>query len=106
MMEFSATSIDLSGAQLAVTVGGTTTMTTTAASLDYDGEVVLYVSEFSGDLQGSSMTITPSTPLATIQQWLGQGNASQPSALQMTNLTTLQPYTSANSLTADTLEMS
>ena len=101
MMEFSATSIDLSGAQLAVSEGGVT-MTTSASMLHYDGNVVLYATELSGNLLGSPITITPSTPLATIQQALGQANASP---LQMTNMTTRQPYTSATALIADSLQI-
>lgn len=102
MLEFSATSIDLSGVQLAVTEEGTT-MTTTASSLSYDGDVVLYATELSGDVSGTSITITPSTPLSTIQQWLGQAGTS---TLQMTNMTTQQPSSDADALTADSLQIS
>jgi len=105
MMEFSATSIDLSGAQLAVSEGGIT-MTTSASMLHYVGNVVLYATELSGSLLGTPITITPSTPLATILQSLGQADASQPLPLQVTNMTTRQLYTSASALTADSLQIS
>jgi hypothetical protein len=105
MMEFSATSIDLSGAQLAVSEGGVT-MTTSASMLHYVGNVVLYATELSGSLLGTPITITPSTPLATILQSLGQADATQPLPLQVTNMTTRQLYTSASALTADSLQIS
>jgi len=105
MLEFSATSIDLSGVQLAVSEGGVTMMTS-ASMLHYDGNVVLYATGLSGNLLGTQITITPSTPLATIQQSLGQADPSQLLSLQVTNMTTLQPYTSAGALTADSLQIS
>jgi hypothetical protein len=74
--------------------------------LHYDGNVVLYSTGLSGNLQGTQITITPSTPLATVMQSLGQADPSQMLSLQVTNMTTLQPYTSASALTADSLEIS
>jgi hypothetical protein len=105
LIEFSATSIDLSGAQLTVSEAGTT-MTTTASLLHYDGNVVLYATQLSGELLGTPITITASTPLATVLQWLAQAGVSQGLPLQLTNVTTLQPYASANVLAADSLQIS
>jgi len=105
MMQFSASTLDLNGMQLAVTQGGAT-MTTTASSLDFSGHVVLYATQLSGDLLGIPLTITPSTPLATILQLLGQAGVSQLLPLTMTNVTTSQPFTSADGMTASALLIS
>jgi len=105
MMQFSASTLDLSGVNLAVTQGGAT-MTTTASALDLNGHVVLYATQLSGDLLGIPLTITPNTPLATILQLLGKAGVSQLLPLTMTNVTTLQPFTSANGMTASALQIS
>jgi hypothetical protein len=109
MMEFSATSIDLTGARLTVSQGGGT-MTTTASSLDFSGNVVLYATQLSGDLLGIPTTLTPDNALATILQILGQlgltQSVTQAIPLTMTNVTTLQPYTAADGLTATGLQIS
>lgn len=108
MMEFAATSLDLTGVQLSVSQGGAT-QTTTATSLDLNGNVLLYTTQLSGTLLGFPITITPNTLLATILQWLGEAGLSEvlPLAgpLQMTNVTTLQPYTSANGMTVSALNI-
>jgi hypothetical protein len=105
MMQFSAASLDLGGVRLAVIQGGGT-LTTTATTLDLNGNVVLYATQLSGDLLGIPITITPSTPLATILQILGQVGVSQVIPLEMTNVTTLQPFTSANSMTSTAVNIS
>jgi hypothetical protein len=109
MMQFTATSLDLSGMQLTVSQGSGT-MTTTADSLDLSGNVVLYATELSGDLLGIPLTITPNTPIADILQVLGQAGLSQTLTqvvpLQMTNVTTLQPFTSANGMSTSDLQIS
>jgi Family of unknown function (DUF6114) len=109
MMQFSATSLDLSGVQLTVSQGGAT-QTTTATSLDLTGNVVLYTTELSGDLLGFPLTITPSTPIADILQVLGEAGFTQTLTqvvpLPMTNVTTLQPYTSANGMAVSALDIS
>jgi hypothetical protein len=109
MMQFSATSLDLSGMQLTVSQGGGT-ITTTASSLDLTGDVVLYATELSGDLFGIPLTITPGTPIADILQVLGEAGLSQSLTqvvpLDMTNVTTLQPFTSANGMSTSDLQIS
>jgi hypothetical protein len=109
MMQFTATSLDLSGMQLTVSQGGGT-MTTTADALDLTGNVVLYATELSGDLFGIPLTITPNTPIADILQVLGQAGLSQTLTqvvpLQMTNVMTLQPFTSANGMSTSDLQIS
>ena len=109
MMQFSATSLDLSGMQLTVSQGGGTIITT-ANSLDLTGDVVLYATELSGDLFGIPLTITPGTPIADILQVLGEAGLSQSLTqvvpLDMTNVTTLQPFTSANGMSTSDLQIS
>jgi hypothetical protein len=109
MMQFSASALDLTGVQLAVGQGDGT-MTTTADSLDLTGHVVLYATELSGDLFGIPLTITPSTPIADLLQLLGQAGLSQTLTqvvpLQMTNVTTLQPFTTADGMTASAVAIS
>jgi hypothetical protein len=109
MMQFSASSLDLSTVHLAVSQGGGT-MTTTAASLDFSGNVLLYATQLSGDLLGVPTTLTPGNAQATILQLLTQlgltQGATQVIPLQMTNVTTQQPYTSADSMTASALQIS
>jgi hypothetical protein len=109
MMQFSATSLDLSDMQLTVSQSGGT-MTTTADSLDLTGDVVLYATELSGDLLGIPLTITPSTPIADILRVLGEAGLSQTLTqvvpLKMTNVTTVQPFTSANGMSTSNLKIS
>jgi hypothetical protein len=109
MMQFSASSLDLIGVSLAVSQGGAT-MTTTASSLDFSGNVTLYATELSGDLLGIPTTLTPGNALSTILQLLGQlgltQSLTQAIPLTMTNVTTLQPYTAADGLTASGLQIS
>ncbi|HEY2642083.1 MAG TPA: DUF6114 domain-containing protein, partial [Streptosporangiaceae bacterium] len=76
MMQFSASSLDLSGVNLAVVQGGAT-ITTTASSLDFKGNVVLYATQLSGNLLGIPTTLTPGNALSTILQILGQLGLSQ-----------------------------
>jgi len=109
MMQFSASSLDLSTMHLAVSQGGGT-MTTTASSLDFSGNVVLYATQLSGDLLGIPTTLTPANALATILQLLTQlgltQGVTQVIPLQMTNVTAQQPYTSADSMKASALQIS
>jgi Family of unknown function (DUF6114) len=109
MMQFSASSLDLSGVNLAVVQGGAT-ITTTASSLDFNGNVVLYATQLSGDLLGVPTTLTPGNALSTILQILGQlgltQTLTQAIPLTMTNVTTLQPFTSANDMTTSALHIS
>ena len=109
MMQFSASSLDLNGVNLAVSQGGGT-MTTTASSLDFSGSVVLYATKLSGDLLGIPITLTPGNAVSVILQILGQlgltQSLTQAIPLTMTSVTTLQPYTSAHSMAASALQIS
>jgi hypothetical protein len=95
-MEFTMNSLTLDGAPtLTVTQGGVSSVTS-GSSMRFTGSVVLYATELSGDLLGVPVTLTPSSPLATILQLLNSVTPLVP--LKLTNVTTDQPYISASSL--------
>jgi hypothetical protein len=108
MMQFSASSFDLSGVQLTVSQASAT-ITTTAAALRLTGHVVLYATELSGDLVLAGVavpvTLTPNSPVSAVLQFLGDVGASQGVPLQMKNVTTMQPYTSADGMSAAALRI-
>jgi hypothetical protein len=96
MMEFTMNSLTLDGAPtLTVTQGGVSSVTS-GSSMQFTGSVVLYASQVSGDLLGAPVTLTPSSPLATILQLLNSVTPLVP--LKLTNVTTNQPYISSDSL--------
>ena len=96
MMEFTMNSLTLDGAPtLTVTQGGVSSVTS-GSSMQFTGSVVLYATQLSGDLLGVPVTLTPSSPLATILQLLNSVTPLVP--LKLTNVTTNQPYISSNSL--------
>ena len=96
MMEFTMNSLTLDGAPtLTVTQGGVSSVTS-GSSMQFTGSVVLYATQLSGDLLGVPVTLTPSSPLATILQLLNSVTPLVP--LKLTNVTTSQPYISSSSL--------
>ncbi len=96
MMEFTMNSLTLDGAPtLTVTQRGVSSVTS-GASMQFTGNVVLYATQLSGSLLGIPVTITPSSPLATILKLLNSVTPLVP--LKLTNVTTNQPYISSNSL--------
>lgn len=96
MMEFTMNSLTLDGVPtLTVTQGGVSSVTS-GSSMQFTGSVVLYATQLSGDLLGIPVTLTPSSPLATILQLLNSVTPLVP--LKLTNVTTNQPYISSNSL--------
>ena len=96
MMEFTMNSLTLDGVPtLTVTQGGVSSVTS-GSSMQFTGSVVLYATQLSGDLLGVPVTLTPSSPLATILQLLKSVTPLVP--LKLTNVTTNQPYISSNSL--------
>lgn len=103
MMEFTMSSLSLTGVELTVSQGGAA-LTTHAPQLDLRGKVVLYATKLSGDLLGVPVTITPQSPLATILQAFAPLTKSVP--VPMTNVVTDQPYTSANSMSVSGLQIS
>lgn len=110
MMKFTANSIALGdGVVGSVHANGVTTFSR-SATLDFDGDVVLYTTELSGCLDVLSVR-TPicvdMTP-GSIQTVLGQiaGYLSDVVPLKMSSVVTHQPLTSAGSLTAGSLSIS
>jgi hypothetical protein len=96
MMEFTMNSLTLDGAPtLTVTQGGVSSVTS-GSSMQFTGSVVLYATQLSGDLLGVPVTLTPSSPLATILKLLNSVTPLVP--LKLTSVTTNQPYISSNSL--------
>jgi hypothetical protein len=96
MMEFTMNSLTLDGAPtLTVTQGGVSSVTS-SSSMQFTGSVALYATELSGDLLGVPLTLTPSSPLATILKLLNSVTPLVP--LKLTNVTTNQPYISSSSL--------
>jgi hypothetical protein len=96
MMEFTMNSLTLEGAPtLTVTQGGVSSVTS-GSSMQFTGSVVLYATQLSGDLLGVPVTLTPSSPLATVLQLLNSVTPLVP--LKLTNVTTNQPYISSSSL--------
>jgi hypothetical protein len=96
MMEFTMNSLTLQGVPtLTVTQGGVSSVTS-GSSMQFTGSVVLYATQLSGDLLGVPVTLTPSSPLATILQLLNSVTPLVP--LRLTSVTTNQPYISSNSL--------
>lgn len=86
MLEFSMSSLFLSGGtQLAVTQDGRTILTSTS-TLDLSGNVTLYTTQISGDLLGVPVTFTPASPPPVVLP-----------VMRFTNVVTEQPFTSADS---------
>ena len=95
MLEFSMSSLDLSGgAQLTVTEGGHQ-LIAQASSLDFHGHVTLFTTSFSGDLLGVEVTFTPQNPPPLVLP-----------IMLFTNVVTAQPYTSADSVEENGLQVS
>jgi hypothetical protein len=88
MLEFTMTSLALSGMTLRVVVAGLS-VSTTAVSLGFSGDVVLLATKFSGDLHGHAVTYTPSKPPSSV-----------PADATVTNVVTGQPYLAAGLLQA------
>jgi hypothetical protein len=95
MMKFTMNSLTLNGTPTLTVIQGARTAVTTSTSMLFSGNVVLYVTQLSGDLLGVPITITPSSPLATILQLLNSVTPFVP--LRLTNVTSTQPYISSNS---------
>ncbi len=103
MMKFTMSSLTLTG-NIALTVSeGGGTAVTRSSSMHFGGPVVLYATKLSGDLLGIPVTITPTSPLATILQLLAPVTRAVP--VPMTNVVTEQPYTTAGSLQAGGLQI-
>jgi Family of unknown function (DUF6114) len=103
MMKFTMSSLTLTG-NIALTVSeGGGTAVTRSSSMHFGGPVVLYATKLSGDLLGIPVTITPTSPLATILLLLAPVTRAVP--VPMTKVVTDQPYTTAGSLQAGGLQI-
>jgi Family of unknown function (DUF6114) len=103
MLQFTMTSLKLTDVTLTASQGGAA-ITTTAPSMSLSGSVLLYATQLSGDLAGVPITVTPSTPLATVLQILAPLTVKVP--ITMTNVVTDQPYSSGNSMQVSGLKIS
>jgi hypothetical protein len=95
-MEFTMNSLTLDGAPTLTVTQGRVSSVTSGSSMQFTGSVVLYATQLSGDLLGVPVTLTPSSPLATILKLLKSVTPLVP--LKLTNVTTNQPYISSSSL--------
>jgi hypothetical protein len=96
MMEFTMNSLTLDGAPTLTVTQGRDSSVTSGSSMQFTGSVVLYATQLSGDLLGVPVTLTPSSPLATILKLLKSVTPLVP--LKLTSVTTNQPYISSSSL--------
>jgi hypothetical protein len=103
MLEFTASSADLTdGVKLSVTQDGLTT-TTSSPTLSFSGDMTLYATQLSGKLLGVPLTFTPTTIDAILLKLVNL--VSGISSLTLTDVVTDQPLTSAGSLTTGTLSL-
>ncbi len=96
MMKFTMNSLTLDGSPTLTVMQTGSLAVTSGSSMHFTGNVVLYAAQLSGDLLGVPVTLTPSSPLATIVQLLNSVTPLVP--LNLTNVTTDQPFISADSL--------
>ena len=95
MLKFSMASMTFSGgARLLVTQGGHTSLAR-GSSLGFSGNVVLYTTKISGDLNGVRVTFTPKQPPSGLRP-----------DVTLSNVAAHQPYTAAGSLQASGLVIS
>ena len=104
MMEFTMSSLTLDGAPTLTVAGGGGSAVTRATSMRFTGHVVLYATQLSGRLLGVPVTLTPGSPLATVLQLLKSVTPLVP--LRLTNVSTQQPYVSADSVQIPGLKVS
>jgi hypothetical protein len=95
-VEFTMNSLTLNGTPTLTVTQGRGSAVTSGSSMQFTGNVVLYATQLSGDLSGVPVTLTPGSPLATVLQLLNSVTPAVP--LKLTNVSTRQPYISANSL--------
>jgi hypothetical protein len=102
MMEFTASSADLSGdVTVSVTQGGQTT-DTSSPSLGFSDGMTLYATKLCGNLLGAlPVCFTPSTVSAVLLSIANVVTGTVP--ITMTDVTTDQPLTTAGSLTTGSL---
>jgi hypothetical protein len=96
MMKFTLSSLTLSGDPTLTVRQGGAASSTSAASMLFTGDVVLYATKLSGDLLGAPITLTPDSPLSLVLRVLG--GVTPAVTLRLTNVTTDEPYISTASL--------
>jgi hypothetical protein len=96
MMKFTLSSLILSGDPTLTVRQGGAASSTSAASMLFTGDVVLYATKLSGDLLGAPITLTPDSPLSLVLRVLG--GVTPAVTLRLTNVTTDEPYISTASL--------
>jgi hypothetical protein len=104
MMKFSMSSLTLTGGPTLTVLEKGVTSSAAGASMQFTGNVVLYATKLSGDLAGVPITLTPNSPLPLVLQLLG--SVTQRVQLQLTNVTTNQPYISTDTLIISALHTS
>jgi hypothetical protein len=104
MMKFSMNSLILTGGPTLTVREKGGTSSAAGASMQFTGNVVLYATKLSGDLAGVPITLTPNSPLPLVLQLLG--SVTQRVQLQLTNVTTNQPYISTDTLIISALHTS
>ena len=101
MMEFTASSADLSGdVTVAVTEGGLTT-DTSSPSLGFSDGMTLYATKLCGDLVGIPLCFTPTTVSSVLLSIANLVTAAVP--ITMTDVTTSQPLATAGALQTGSL---
>lgn len=94
MLKFSMTTMTFAdGAALTYSIHGHSPVTR-ASSLSFSGDIVLYTTRLTGDLDGALVDFTPSDPPSKLA-----------SDVTLTDVVTDRPYASANALTGTGLEV-
>lgn len=92
MLKFSMSSLTLSGGTVLTVSQGSGNVVTSNSSLQFTGNVVLYVTKLCGTILGTQVCYTPQDPPGLL-----------PSAVVLTSLRADQPLTMADSLVASDL---
>jgi len=97
MLKFSMTSLTLDGSPTLTVSQDGQSSETSASSMQFTGDVVLYATELSGHLLGIPITLTPGSPLAAFTSLLN--------GIPLTDVTTDQPLISSDSVSLPGLEV-
>jgi hypothetical protein len=97
MLKFSMTSLTLDGSPTLTVSQDGQSAETSASSMQFTGDVVLYATELSGHLLGIPITLTPGSPLAALTSLLN--------GIPLTGVTTDQPLISSDSVSLPGLQV-
>ena len=97
MLKFSMSALDLTGSPTLTVSQGGQSAETSGSSMQFSGNVVLYVTKLTGHLLGIPLTLTPDSPLALFTSLLN--------GVPLTDVTTDQPLISAASLSIPGLQV-